>query len=138
MRRLTVYATVAASLVNDNAAATECGGRIAIVVESHLVVIDNGVGVVLVPDFDSELIHSSPTADLPVNRREQEAVVAPAVDCAGSLVLRSRARHDQPLVDSAMEVEIGYFELKLRFAGRDVGSLLVLRDEAEVCCSTRR
>ena len=42
------------------------------------------------------------------------------------------ARDDQPLVAGAVEVQIGHVELELGLASRHGGTLLVLRDEAEI------
>src|SRR5689334_7507439 len=116
--------------VDDDLAPAQHSRRVGTVGRIHLVVVDKTAALV-VPDPDAELVLPA-AVDLPVNGRQDEAVIARVVDLARALVLRPRARHDQPFVNRALEVEIGHRALELSLAFRYVGAFLVLRDEAEV------
>src|SRR5687768_4973831 len=77
------------AVVDDDAAAAECGRHGCVIAVGRLVVVDDRARR-LVPDLDSELVDAAATGDLAVHRRQQEAVHRrPVVDAAGTLVLGS-------------------------------------------------
>src|SRR5688572_17151404 len=124
--------------VDHDAATAEagCGGRP--IHGTHLVVIDDGIAVVLVPDLDPELVGPAATTDLAVDRGDQEAIVAGAVDRSGALVLGPGSGDDEPLIDRAVEIQIAGLELELGITLGGGCPLLVLGDETEVRLSDRR
>ena len=73
--------------MDDDVAAADGRRRIGVIVRTHLVVVDDRIAVVLVPDLDAEEVHVGAGRQLRVDGGEHEAVVAGAVDGAHALVL---------------------------------------------------
>ena len=126
--------------LNVDAIATKHGsrGRSIAGVARDLVVVNNDITVVLIPDLDAELVDSTTAADLTVDRGDHEAVVAGTVDRAGALELGLGAGNDEPFVIFAVEVDVAGFELELCVFVRNGLALLVLRDEAKVGLPNRQ
>lgn len=89
--------------MNDYAATSQYGGRIVTIGGVHLVVVDQSAAVA--PDSDPELVLAAAARLLPINGREHKPVVAAAVDHTEAFVLRFPARHGQPFVTGAVEVQ---------------------------------
>ena len=119
-------------LMNDDAAAAEGGCRIRAVRCAELVVINDGIVVGLVPNFDAELVHATAAIDLAVDGREHEAVVASVVHGPGPFVLAFGSRDHQPFVAGAVEVKAGDLEFEFGLAIRDCHAFLVFGNEPEV------
>src|SRR5947207_7499235 len=100
-----------------------------------LVVVHDHAAVAVVPDLDPELVRAPAAVHGAVDGGQDEAVVAGVVDGARALVLGPGARHDEPVVDRAVEVQVADLELELRLARRYVRALLVLGYEPEVGAS---
>src|SRR5215467_671162 len=111
--------------VNDDVAAAEDGAGVGVVRGAGRVVVDDGP-VAFVPDLDPQLVDAET-----VDRRQQETVVAAAVDGATPFVLSSRAADDQPFVRRRVEVEVRRPKLELGVARRHGCPFGVPRDETE-------
>ena len=88
-------------------------------------------------DPDPEPIAAAAATDLSVPRGKLERIVSASVDRSRSAIPGFRSGDDQPLVRSAVEVDVPCLELELRLAFRDTRALLVLRNEAEVGLADR-
>jgi len=104
-------------LVNLDVAAADLGAGIPVVGLAHLVVIDDRIAVVLVPDLDAEQVHVRAGGQLRVGGGQHEAIVAAAVDRAHALVLGPGPGDDQPVVARGVEVQVSGLELELGLAG---------------------
>ena len=125
-------------LVDHNRAAADFGGRLFIICVAHLVVIDDGIVIVPVPDLDAEQIHIRARRQPLVDGTQHEAIVTFAIDGARALILSLVSSHYQPVVAIGVEVQARDPELELGNSGRDRGSLLVLGDEPEVGLACER
>src|SRR5574338_1619694 len=102
-----ITAAGSSSLLDRDAAASEgCRGRRA-VGRAGLVVVDHGAVAAPVPDFEAEPVHAAAAIHLAVDRSEHESVVTRAVDRSGSLELRLRSGHHEPVVGRTLEDQIG-------------------------------
>src|SRR5438876_4385366 len=99
--------------MDDNAAAAQCRRRISPVGGAHLVVVDDAVALVGVPDLDAEAVGAAAAVRLAVPRGQLEAVAADPVDGAGAAEAGLGAGHDQPFITRALEVEVAHLELEL-------------------------
>src|SRR5919108_3851606 len=104
-------------------------GNVDVLWDAHPVIEDH----LAVPrDPDPELVDAAAALKLAVVRGQPEFVAGDAVDRAGALVLRLEARHDEPLVARATEVEVPDGEVELGLTGRRPAAVFVLGVEAEV------
>ena len=119
-----IFSKACKLFVDDDRTSAENGRWVGIVrLTAHVIVNDIARG--LIPNLDAEL------AGCAVDGGQHEAILACAVDRAGSLVLRLGSCNDQPVIRCTLEVQVRDFELELSIAGRHFGALLILRDEAE-------
>ena len=124
--------------MNNNASTTERCSRIRSVCGVHHVVVNNAVALVLVPDLDSKLVHSTAAVDLTVPSGQLEAVAAGPIHCASAAIPGLGTRDDQPLIGRALKVEIGHLELELGVTGRNAVPILVLGLEPKVGLTCER
>src|SRR5262249_892485 len=122
--------TAAGTLDGDTTAA-EHSGRIGIVGGAQLVVIDDGIALVLVPNLDAELVPAAAPGQLAIDGRELKAVVTGAVDAAQAFELGLGAADHEPIIARALEVETGLMEQELSMPRRHGGAVLVLGFESE-------
>src|SRR5689334_13167122 len=115
-----------------DAASTENRSGRRVVCSEHLVVVDDRIAIVLIPNLDAELVRPTSAVELAVDGGEHKPVIARAVDRAGALELSLRTRDDEPFVDFAVEVDVARLELELGVSIGRALALLVLRDEPEV------
>jgi len=124
--------------MDDNRATADFGRGVVVVVTcaKAVVVYDvlTTVGVLLPPDLYSEPIDVEWVGrdDLGVDCREQEPVLALAVNGAGAPVFSPCSSDYQPIVGVRVEVEVGNLELELGLPCRDSSSSLVFGNEAKV------
>ena len=71
--------------MDHDAAAIDCRGGISIFISAYLVVIDDGVNIVLVPNLDAEQVHVSTGREFLVDGADHKLIVAGAVDGAHTL-----------------------------------------------------
>src|SRR5207249_3473601 len=93
-----------------------------------LVVVDD-LAARLVPDLDPHGVAPTPARQLAVNRGQQEAITAAAVERAYALVLGLRARHHQPLIAGALEIHTRCVEGELGLAAGGAGAFGVSGSE---------
>ena len=107
-------------------AAAEYRAVVGIIGLAHLVVVDQTVRSILVPDLDAECIRAA------VGSGQHETIVAAAIDRTHAFIfgLVLSGNH-QPVVARRVEVQICSPELELGVAIRQICALLVLGDEAE-------
>src|SRR5215207_7198435 len=87
------WSSVVLFRLDVDAAATQQRCWITRISQKQLVVVDDGAGVVQVPDLDTELVRATAAVLLAVDRGEQETVVPRAVDGADALELCLGAGH---------------------------------------------
>jgi hypothetical protein len=90
--------------MNYNAPGAQVRGIVAAITSSQLVVIDNRVPSVFIPNLDAEFIDPTASINLAINRRKQEPVYAATVYGTGAFVLRTWSAYHQPLVIGRMKV----------------------------------
>ena len=117
--------------MNHYAPTPESGSWLRTISRIQLIVVDNAAAV-KIPNLDAEFVYTAAAVDIAIDSSQHKAVVAAAIDGAGSFVLGSSASYHQPVIAGAMEIQIGYFELKLGLTVGYACAGLILRDKAEI------
>jgi len=115
---------------NDRTCTNDCRW-ICVIVCTNLVVVDDHITVILVPDLDPELVTTTATSNVTVNGGQEKPIVPSTVDRAGALKLSTCARDHQPLVAGAVEVQLSNSKSELRLTRWGVCPLLIFGDEAK-------
>jgi len=120
--------------VDDDAPPSESGriGEVHVLGHAHPVVVDDRATL---GDLDTEPVNSVAARLIAVVRDQQEPVAGQPVDRAVASVRRLPAAGDDQapgVIHGAVEVDVSRLELEFGLTFRNVGALLVLRDEAEV------
>src|SRR5690606_3185848 len=98
---------------------------------AHLVIIDDLVTIVLVPDPDAEPIRNRTWGECGIYGADLKAIVAQAIDRAHTFVHRLGARYHKPVVAFRVKVQAPGLELEFGVAGWCRGAFLVLGQETE-------
>lgn len=97
-----------------NTPSSNCLTVITIVAFTHLVVIDYDSGG-FVPDLYSKQVNICTGCKLLVNRGEHKSILPIAIYSARTLIFSFVACYNKPIVVVTVKVEVGHFELELRF-----------------------
>src|SRR5688572_11729801 len=117
--------------MNHYASSSEDSVQSSAVGFAHLVIVEYPA-CTQIPNLDAESVNASASGDLSVDRCQHEAITSRTVYCSLSLVLRSGAGDNQPLVTGTMKVKVTNFEVEFSFPGGESSSFLILRNKAEI------
>ena len=101
--------------MDDDLSAAESRRRCRVIRSTEFIVVDDGMSVVDIPDFDAEQISTATAVNLTINGRHLKAKVPGPVDGSCSVVLGTCSRNDQPDVLVTVEIQVTGFELELGF-----------------------
>jgi hypothetical protein len=121
----------------DNAATAQNCTGICSVIGSSLVVVNHSSGF-NVPDLDAEFVRASASAQLPVNSRQQKAVVARSVNLTRTFKLGFRSRNYQPFICTAIEAEASRIKLEFGVARRLISAVCVFANKSKTGFSSKR
>src|SRR6266542_4892722 len=122
-------------LVDNDAPPSKRGrvGEVDVLGHEGSVVVDERTTLI---DFDPEPVDSVAARLIAVVRDQHEPIARHPVDGAVASVCRLPAAGDDQapgVLHGAVEVDVSRLELEFGLAFRNIGALLVLRDETEVC-----
>ena len=103
--------------MDDDTAFAKRHGWAGINWRAYLVVVDDGIAIVHIPDTQAEFVDAATASNLSIDHSDWEAVVMSTLfDSACTLELGIGSVESQPISVVRMEMEFACFQLEFRFA----------------------